>query len=223
MPPRAIKGSPWRDLYVRMNNKSTIRFALGGLAAFILTLPAMADTTYTYTGPAYDFCSGAYGGPGCSSHNLTVTFDLTTALGDSLSGGSTGDLTASEPADIKSWSFTDNTATVNAGNLFSPSSLELDVTTNGSGVITNWVLIAGSATAQLESFGNLSAQSDYTYAAVAGVGQSPQIGSCVSCTGGSWNVQTTTPGVPEPKNVMLIALGLITMAAVQRKLRRARA
>jgi hypothetical protein len=225
MPPKAIKGSPWRDLYVHMLKKSTTPlplFVLGGLAAFILTLPAMADTIYTYTGPAYSFCSGAYGGPSCDTHNLTVTFDLTTALGDGLLEATTGDISSNDPSEIKSWSFTDNTATVNAGNLLSPAAFELDFSTNGSGVITNWVLQASSASAALESFGSLAAQSDYTYAVVGGFGQVPQIGSCVGCTGGSWNVQTSTPGVPEPKNVILIALGLIAMAGVQRKLQRAR-
>ena len=57
MPGGAIKGSPWRDLYVHMLNKSTNGFLarckplliLGGLATFALAVPVMADVTYTYT------------------------------------------------------------------------------------------------------------------------------------------------------------------------------
>ena len=47
MPPRAIKGSPWRDLYVRLLNKSTI---VTGFIVLAGLQSAVRAETYTGTG-----------------------------------------------------------------------------------------------------------------------------------------------------------------------------
>jgi PEP-CTERM motif len=208
--------------------KLTSQLLLGGLAAFILTVPLMADEIYTYTGPEYDVCSGAYATsspPTCNAdYHLTITFELTSPLADGLSLYTTGDFTDSSPELVAgSWSFTDGTNTVNSSNLSSPSALELAVTTNGSGDIVDWVLGAGSSAVEFSSMGHIgppSASSDYTYLApfvAYGAG-----GSCAGCTVGSWvasSAVTPPSGVPEPGNLALVGIGLVGIGLVRRKMR----
>jgi hypothetical protein len=197
--------------------KLTSQLLLGGLAACILTLPLAADTTYTYTGSDYNYCPvGSPYASTCGSHFMTITFVLADPLGDNLDEATTGDISANDPSDIISWSFTDQSATISSalGNLFSPASLEIDVSTDGSGAITDSVLQAGAATVQLEAFNS----DDYTYSAVDGVGEN-LLGWCVQgdCTT-HWSVSSSSSPVPEPGNVALIGLGLAAIGLVRRKL-----
>jgi hypothetical protein len=201
---------------------------LGGLAAFILTVPLMADEIYTYTGPEYDVCSGVYAtahtSTCASDHFLTISFELSSPLGTGLVGD---DIPA---GDLIAWSFTDQTQTVSStlGNLLTPSALEIDVTTNGSGAIIDWVLQASDSAAALESFGHISpppgssASTDVTYLALPLYENTG--GQCFGCTVGTWVASTPgTPGVPEPGNVALVGFGLVAIGVVRQRLQRGKA
>ncbi len=202
-----------------------LNMLLSGFAALILTVPLMADEIYTYTGPDYTTCTGSYQTAGCGTHNVKVVMDLTSTLGDNLSGGSNGDLTTLSPDPVVSWSFTDGAATISSalGNLLAAPDLELDVTTNGSGTITNWVLIASSSTASIESFGNLTSTFDVTYPVVDGVGEAPALGQYSGSPSGPWSASSSTSTVPEPENLALIGIGLAAIGVARQRLQRRKA
>ena len=96
--------------------------------------PAMADTVYSYTGQADEFCYGSYNTASCDTYSITGTFDTT------LSGAALDNLTGYTipSADITSFSFTDGFETT-LTQATAPSS-QFFIKTDGSGDITSWVV-----------------------------------------------------------------------------------
>ena len=88
---------------------------------------ARADSvTYTYTGNAFTSCNGAYAPGPCGG--ITVTFTMSSPLGDNLSQQNINSL-------LTSFSVSDGTLTLNQSD---SSIATFIVSTNGSGEITQW-------------------------------------------------------------------------------------
>ena len=206
MPLGAIKGSPWRDLYVHMLHKSTMKMSrkilLGGLAALILTAPLMADVTYTYTGNDFEVASGF---PYSTSDFVSGFFTVSSALGDSRPDSA---------VTTTSYSFTDGVQTFYSSS--PPAEVTIEVGTGLTGSINVWDI-------------NLSTgPPDDNYVSTDSV--STDGGS----NGGAYAYNLGDPGgwkqsggggstVPEPGYVGLLGIGLAAIVFVQRKLQRGRA
>jgi PEP-CTERM motif len=211
MSSEAIKGSPWRDLYVHMLKKSTIRlplFVLGGLAAFILTAPLMADVTYTYTGNDFTIATFPY----TTSDSVSGFFTLPTALGDSLTDQTITPTT---------YSFTDGVQTFT--NSDPPSTVTFEVNTGLTGSITEWYVFLQNGSTQTNTistgsgiplvnrdFGNVP----------EGLGEGQ---GAILFNPGTWKQTGGTSTVPEPGYLGALGLGLAAILFVQRKLQRGRA
>jgi hypothetical protein len=147
-----------------MNLKARSLFAIVflGLLYFMLPGPLRADTTYTYTGNPYAFCSGTYTNGVSnvcsqpSALSLTFTTSLSGAQLDNLTlnasqdiasahcGGCTGigPIDGNLTAYVSAFSFTDGTG-------FSVTQADtmdygFDVTTDGNGNIQSWFIYAQS-------------------------------------------------------------------------------
>jgi len=148
-----------------MNLRVKFAIAIGSLGSLCLMLPnsLRADTTYTYTGNPYNFCSGTYAPGGMSNacsnpYALSITFHTTLSGNqlDNLVLNSTQDIASAHCsgcvgiADISgnltgyvsSFSITDGSGfsitqadTVNYG---------FDVTTDNNGNILEWFIYAQS-------------------------------------------------------------------------------
>jgi PEP-CTERM motif len=184
--------------------KLTSNLLLGGLAAFILALPSMASSvyTYTYTGNLFEAATGPYN---TTSDAVDGSFTLSSPLGDDLSDA---------PFTPSSYSFTDGVQTFSSTS--SPATEEtFDVFTSATGAITAWtVSLAGPADANSvstftsEDVGMLDEGFD---------GEGFNLGDA-----GTWAETVSSGGggspVPEPGNVALIGLGLVGIGLVRRKL-----
>jgi len=188
--------------------KLTSNVLLGGLAACILTLPLMASSvTYTYTGN--DFTINTF--PYTTSDSVSGYFTLATALGDGLSDVAISPVT---------YSFTDGVQTFT--NAAPPSTVTFDVSTSATGAITEWYILlqnpyAPGQTYDVETADGLAETRDFgEFPEGAGVGQGVILfdpGTWVQSGGG------TSP-TPEPGYLGLIALGLVGIGVVRRKMQR---
>ena len=91
-----------------------------------MTVSAKADTTYTYTGPAFNFFYGAVCPPNC---NITGSFTLATplAINDNMVELPTG----------TPFSFSSGPYTATQANVTSPSA-SVQISTNAAGMIDLW-------------------------------------------------------------------------------------
>jgi len=186
----------------------------GLAAALLLTVPAMADVTYNYTGYDFNTFTGTDFNAGDS---VTGSFTLTSALGDNLGG-------ANIALSSVGFSFSDGVDTITnttpgINDCFcSPT---IDIWTNGSGQITNWEI---SLTAGELGSENITAENYYGGIFAGNVIEDSgfiSAGEQASTSGsaGEWNVGSPAT-VPEPGNVALIGIGMLAMAAVRRKWQR---
>jgi PEP-CTERM motif len=197
-----------------------------GVVAIGWARPAMADTSYTYTGQADFACYGSYVA-NCSTYSVTGTFDTT------LSGAALDNLNkyTIPTADISSFSFTDGFETT-LTNATAPSSIFF-ISTDGSGDITSWVVTLVSAvtpsTGEEDGVSAIVLQNDINVQDASGDGvnftcaASPDPpGDCsyyvydggFSPIGdaGSWSAPAAVAA--EPSSLLLLGLGLAGLAAM---------
>lgn len=183
-------------------------------ATLLLPALAQADTTYTYTGNAFnqfsgtDSCSGGIGE--CSLQgSFTVVNPLAPGLNDS----------AITP---ESFSLTDGNTTISNANV-DPGSFGLGVTTDASGTITGWVFRAddglhppvyGASYTGLSTCVNVLQCGigyppvDESYIGVEFVGGAPGQAWVMNDTG-TWSESPSD--TPEPSSLLLLTTGLFAL------------
>jgi len=186
-----------------------------GLILFCGLQSARADVTYSYTGDTFGFdsdCCGYASSPYTLSDNVSGSFTLAAALGDSMS------LTDITP-DVTSFSFSDGVQTLtNASGL---PDITFEVGTDASGNIDAWfinlenpspfVQIFTESTPNREDGGSSSGGEGYIF--YQPIGEDPQPGWTSSAA-------TTSP-VPEP-NMSWILFGFLTGGGAIMRFRRSK-
>jgi len=201
----AINGSPWRDFYVHMLNKSTILRARTIVAGFILLFgfqfAARADETYTYTGNEF---GGSPSSPYLASDFVSGFFTVASAIGNSQAFGT---------VPVTSYSFSDGVQTFSsASNPASETTFE--VATDGSGNPIQWTVTLTSGGLNIVS----TTQSE-------DLGESGLDVADNFLDPGTWLKSSSGGGgstVPEPGYPVVIALGLAAIVTAHRKLQRSR-
>jgi hypothetical protein len=176
---------------------------------------AKADTVYTYTGNDYTFCGGTYctGGP----YALSIMFD-TTLTGTALNNLPLTNINAT----ITSFKFTDGSGlTLDNSNDLIVGSPEIDISTNASGNIVAWFVLAYNFPGtQMETFwdwplnfipgapllrprgADFSETTDIFAGDYGFIGNDP----------GTWRMGVLT--TPEPSTFLLLATGLLVFGIV---------
>ena len=214
--------------------RSATSIGLLGLLCLLVPGSLRAGEILTYTGLAYTYCNGTYVAE-CSTYSLNITVDTTLSLAQ-LENLTLGTVTGGDvpSADITSYSFTDGYP----GMDITPAddvNLIVDLTTNGSGTPTAWLVTASGFTnpssptlfACTETstyyapcgsgfFNDVSADyvSGYGYGEIgyaANFGGNSAVGT-LQISGGS----TTTP---EPSSFLLLGIGLLGLLVVARSRR----
>jgi len=181
--------------------KFTPTKVLGGFAACILTLPLMADVTYTYTGNDFQVATGSY----TTSDFVTGFFTVASPLPDNL-------VFSNDNVTPTSYSFTDGVQTFSS--MAPPPNVTFDIGTDGSGNITMWDINLASGPPLGDAVSTDWNSSD--------VGEMDNFNSFGEVIGdpGTWAMSGSGPSpVPEPGNVSWMLVGLLAGGGfVQRRL-----
>jgi hypothetical protein len=184
-------------------------------AAFILAVPLMASTIYTYTGNDFTTANA----PLTTSDSVTGSFTVASPLADNLNGENI------EPS-ATSFSFSDGAGdtitNTTPGIGVCSCSPYIDIFTDGSGNIINWDVSL--------TVGELGAFSIYTQDYYAGIFSGTVIRDLVftdevtygsnSADAGFWSASTTS-AAPEPESLGLLGAGLVALTgAIRWKSRR---
>jgi hypothetical protein len=168
------------------------RYAATAILATLFSLPAFADTTYTYTGNPMTYSgtgnANVCGGSECS---ITGSFTVASSLGDNFSGTVTPE----------SYSFTDGNQNLSTGsivNFFTAS-------TDASGAINGWAI-------ELEALG----YGPWMVTESSGLDESYNGYLVYNYAPGTWTSEDPT-ATPEPSSLLLLSSGLVGLGFMKRK------
>jgi len=186
--------------------------SLALLAAILLPLPMMADTTYSYAGQNFTAAYGSY----TTSDSISGWFTVASPLADDF-GSSTNPYSITN--EVTSFSFSDGLQTISSTNA---SDDRIEVTTDASGSIVNWVLVfeVGNSQKTLEYIETVNVEGDkgnidYAYDTNINNGT-----FAFTYSAGTWS-ETSTTATPEPSSIVLLLTGLAGITgAARRKLAR---
>jgi len=181
--------------------KLTLPKLFGGLTVCLLTLPAMADVTYTYTGNDFEL---VFGGSYTTSDFVSGSFTVASALPDNL-------VFSNDNVTPTSYSFTDGVQTFSS--MSPPTNVTFDIGTDGSGNINKWDITLGSGPPNNDTLSTFSGGSD--------TGEMDNMSSFGEVIGdpGTWTVSGSTSPTPEPGRVSWMLVGLLAGGGiVQRRL-----
>jgi hypothetical protein len=197
--------------------------ALAALAAFLLPLPMMADTTYYYTGSDYTTVSGVF----TTSDSLNGWFTVASPLGANL--GTPGALATITPL---SYSFTDGVVEYNDTNgtfelvaistgqtyVPDPSALgdHFELSTDANGNIDAWAMYAGIDVDAGTAFYTESAAGEIPLHVTAMDGSFIAGNQGSTSVVGAWSL-TSSSATPEPSSIVLVLTGLSGLAGVARR------
>jgi len=171
--------------------------------SFFAAIPLLANPiTYTYTGNPFTLDNGNPGLP--AGAGISATLILSSPLGDNLMNApATG---------IVSWSITDGTNTLNAGN---STTQAFDFSTDGSGNITEWTFLAFNNSFYMGTFKPETVFGDGASYMLADESLNYAIGApsgyamAYNTTFGNWVPSTSTP---EPASGLLLVAPLAWLA-----------
>jgi hypothetical protein len=165
---------------------------------FLLPLPLLADTTYTYTGN--DFTYFTVGAPFTTSMSVSGSFTVASPIPASYGTW----------ANVLAFSFTDGIDSFSSSD--PNDTLTAMISTSASGAFNVWAIVATST----------SGADLYTCFAVAGGCDTTDLGRSIGGTSafnladqGTWASTTLTP-VPEPSAIFLFGSGLAGLAGIVR-------
>jgi hypothetical protein len=170
----------------------------------LLSIPALADTTYTYTGNDFTDLLAPY----TTSDSVTASFTVTSPLGDNY---------AYQEVAPSSFSFSDGVQTLTNLNATLPPT-RFDVGTDLNGNITAWnIEIFDSSDDYIETDSGLNGLGTFGVDTVGGFTAHGQLFG----DPGIWTSNISDPppsATPEPSSLCLLGTGMIgALAAIRRR------
>lgn len=194
----------------RIGGMRVVRLLMGLLCVLALAASARADEIYTYHGNQLA-TSGSY--PCFGACALSGSLTLAQAL-------PANQVTTVQFPAVLSWSFTDGSGVAWTNSNSNPNAFLGSFTTDISGQIVRWTLNGGTATVGSNTYqwysskqlgcGILLVCDDYSK--ILGTNALAQ-----TFAPGSWTM-TATSTVPEPSSLLLLIIGIVSLAMVRRRL-----
>jgi hypothetical protein len=186
----------------------------GLMLAALPSTPALADTVYTYTGNPFTsdgnplLYSFSYP-PFTPSDSVTGSFTLASPLEANLPILGPDGFTSVTPT---SFSFTDGVNTLSNTDSF--EYLTLDVGTDGTGAINQWIV-------SLQTNNNIVILTeDWVSREDQGWNGQPGVVGDIRGNPGTWTSSTTDPNpavAPEPSSIALLSTGALGLAGMMRR------